>query len=492
MGERRLDVLFRGARVHDGDRFLPEGTVVGVAGREVVVCEPGREALAAEVVRADGLVLAPAFIDVHNHGDLNVLTRDGVNLLSQGAGTVIVGHCGFSPWGPVASHALFLEDGTPPFASARDYWDALAGQPLPVNVASMAGLGALLPLDGGAPERLEDALEAGCLGLSVGLAYEGQNRVGEDALIRLGRVLARCADRWGGICWHLRDYGAGLLEAVREAIRVHEATGVPCHVCHLKRTSTEHPDDVDAALALMAPYPEVAADMYPYVEGFSTLALLATAAQKDLGPDASLGELAEASCRQFGPDAWADVMLVGGVADELRGTTLQDVADSLGGTGREAFLHVNERFPGALVCFMRGAHPSIPRTVLSDPHALLGSDGHVYGAGDDGHHPRAFGAFARFIRLCREEGWMDLEAALHKLTGRAADRFGLTRRGRLRDGCFADLCLFDPEAVEDTATFRRSNALARGVEMVVLNGTKVFEAGRVLARGGTALRAPLG
>ena len=188
---------------------------------------------------------------------------------------------------------------------------------------------------------------------------------------------------------------------------------------------------------------------------------------------------------------WADIVLVSGTEEQFLGRSVQEIGTSLDRTGLDAFLHLHRRFPDALVCYMNQSHPSNPKKVLTHERMLLGSDGHIYSVGERGHHPRAFGAFARFIANRRERKWMSLEAGPRKLTSQAAERFRLPRRGRILPGYHADLCLFRPDSFADNATFQEPNLSAGGMELVFLNGRKAFQGGEVLQKCGALLRAPL-
>ncbi len=488
MNRRSVDTLIRAARVHDGERFLPKDTDVGILGGRLVLFRPGERAEAGEVIEASGLTLAPAFIDIHNHGDLRLLSRDGANLLSQGVGTVIIGNCGFSPWGPCARHALFLNDDAPfRFSTAKEYFETLGRTPLPVNAASLAGLAALLPEEGMC-EQLRAAMEAGCIGLSVGLNYEGQNEIDTAGLISLASVLTSYPNRWGGICWHMRDQGEHLAEAVAEVVRVHEATGAPCHISHLKRTGVEHPEDIDAALAAIEPYPGITADMYPYVEGFSTLRSLVTIGQEALGSAATPANLATAGCKKCCPNLWADVVLAGGVPETTVGKSIEQVAATFGEDGLSAFMRLYAEYPDATVCFMNQSHPSNFEAVLKHEKGLLGSDGYVYDTGERGHHPRSFGAFSRFFACCRDHQWMSHEQAIRKMTSFPAKRFRLEGRGRILPDYYADLCLFRADRFGDTATFGHPGALSEGMERVFVNGKVAYANGHAVSKSGGLLR----
>lgn len=484
-----MDILIRNARVHDGEHFLPDQTDVGISGGAVVLLRSGERAGADEVIDASGLTLAPAFIDVHNHGDLRLLSRNGVNALSQGVGTVIVGNCGFSPWGPCAANAIFLDDDAPfRFGTAKEYFETLDRTPLPVNVASLTGLSALLGEDGMC-ERLDDAMKAGCIGLSVGLAYEGQNRIDTPSLIDLTGVLSSYADRWSGVCWHMRDQSEHLLKAVAEVVRVHEATGAPCHISHLKRTGLEHPEDLDAALEMIRPYPDITADMYPYVEAWTLLAFPISTGAETLGKSATTEDLAMAGCRKLCPNLWADIVLVSGVADDLLGKSVEDVGEMFGEDGLATFMRLHEEYPDATACYMNQSHPSNIEAVLKCKETLVASDGHIYGTDERGHHPRSFGTFSRFFARCRDHQWMSQEQAIRKMTSLPAKRFSLAGRGRILPGYHADLCLFRADRFGDTATFECPGALSEGMEMVLVNGEKAYANGQVVSKNGVLLHA---
>lgn len=479
------DVLIRGARVHDGERFLPSGTVVGIKNGLTVIANGALAGSlrAREVIDAGGLVLSPAFIDIHNHGDLRVMTRDGINLLSQGVGTVLVGNCGFSPWGACGSSPVFLEERTSGgYRTAQDYFRALESSDLSVNIASLAGLHALLPEDG-MPDRLEEALDAGCIGLSVGLNYECQNRVTESQIIELANRLVRRSGCWAGICWHMRSQGSKILEAVREVVRAHEQTGAPCHINHLKKVGGD-PEDLARALDLIAPYPGITVDMYPYVEGWSVLSQPISVGRSLLGESASDRDAARAVC----DGSWHAVVPVSGVEPEITGKSIAQISRMLGRPEIDVYLDLVKQYPDATACYMDQSDLSNLRTVFGFQRSLVGSDGHVYDTGEPGHHPRSFGAFSRFYACCRDEGWMDAERAIRKLTAEPADRFRLAGRGRIRDGMHSDLCLFDPEVFSDRAVFSNPGLLSVGVRCVFVNGRLAYDGNAVTAAAGAVVR----
>jgi N-acyl-D-amino-acid deacylase len=331
-------------------------------------------------------------------------------------------------------------------------------------------------------------MKAGCIGLSVGLAYEGQNRIDTPSLINLAGVLASYTDRWSGICWHMRDQSEHLLKAVAEVVRVHEATGVPCHISHLKRNGLEHLEDIYTALAAIEQYPGITADMYPYVEAWTLLAFPISTGKQTLGKGATTEDLATAGCRMLCPNLWADVVLVSGVADDLLGKSVEEVGAMLGKDGLTTFMRLHEEYPNATACYMNQAHSSNIEVVLKCKNSLVASDGHVYGSGEHGHHPRAFGTFSRFFAYCRDRQWMSEEEAIRKITSRPAERFGLAGRGRILSGFHADLCLFHSDRFRDSATFTDSNALSEGMEIVFINGTKAYVTGCTVSKSGNVIR----
>lgn len=355
---------------------------------------------------------------------------------------------------------------------------------------------------------LAEALEEGALGLSTGLIYAPGVYATTEEIVALASALAA----HGGVyASHVRGEGERVLEAVAECIEIGRRAGVPSHVSHLKvegRTMWRRAAELLELLdERRRAGDDVSADQYPYTAWETELAAV-------LPPWVSPSELPavladpEARVRLEraieegepghegvgGTLGWDRVMLGSfPPAPELSGRSIADLAAEQGRSPVEviAALLAADRFAGMLG---HGMHEDDVRTILARPDVFVASDGiAISPAGPLGAHavhPRYYGTFVRVLgRYVREEGLLPLETAVRKMTALPADRFGLAGRGRIEPGAYADLVLFDPALVADTATYERPHAFAEGVRLVLVNGRVAFDgaprerAGRALRRG---------
>jgi N-acyl-D-amino-acid deacylase len=295
--------------------------------------------------------------------------------------------------------------------------------------------------------------------MSSGLVYEPGKHATTDELVDLARVVAAA----GGIYTsHIRDEGAGLLDAVDEAIAVGERAGLPVVVSHLKASGPANWGRVIEALdRIDAAGPTVAADQYPYTAGSTVLS--AVLADPDrFATSVQPGDIVIASTERH---------------PEWHGRTLAEV------DGQE----VLAAEPTATVIIHAMSEDDV-RAVLAHPGIMIGSDG--IPTLDGQPHPRLYGTFARVLgHYSRDLGVLPLEEAVHRMTGRPAAVFGLADRGAIRPGAYADLVLFDPARIVDVNTFADPHHPPAGIEGVWVNGTRVVEGGEHLgARPGRTLR----
>ncbi len=483
------DAIIRNARVIDGsgaepamcDVVLREGRIVsiGTAGMGAAVQSEGRE-----VFEADGLTLSPGFVDTHTHDDTVVIgSPEMLPKLSQGVTTVVVGNCGISaapvtPRGGVPD-PMNLLGGVEGFRypTFAGYVAAVEAAAPAVNVAALVGHTALRSncmdrLDRAAtPAELErmrgqlrEALTAGALGLSTGLAYGSANAAPTEEVLALAEELRPL----GGLyATHLRSESAAISGAIAEALRIGREAGVPVVISHLKCAgvdnwgrSGEVLAQLDAARLAGA---DVAWDCYPYAASSSTL---------DLG---QVDERVRIVVTWSGPHP------------EMAGHTLAEAAAAWAVPQQVAAGRLQ---PAGAIYF--GMAEEDVRRILRHPVTMIGSDGLPH---DPRPHPRLWGSFTRVLgRCCREEGLFSLPEAIHKMTGAPADRFGLRERGLLREGYSADLVLFDAEAVRDAATFDEPRQTSEGIRAVWVNGVLSWydgvatgrRSGRFLAREGAA------
>ncbi len=488
------DLVIRGGLVLDGSGAPGREADVAIRGDRIAAVgklPPG----SGPELDARGLAVAPGFIDVHSHDDAAVLLHPQMEFkVRQGVTTEIVGNCGMGPApGPQARaffRAVHPSGELPPFEDHAGYLARLEESPPALNVGVLAGHGTLRSAalaeprgPASAAERsrmralLAEGLEAGVLGLSTGLIYEPGRHAGAEELTELAHDVARA----GGIyTTHMRDEGTGLLDSVRETLAVAEATGVRVQISHHKAAGRPAWGLTAHSLALLEEARgrglAAAADQYPYTSASTVLAAV-------LG---AVGEGAEhAGLAGIGGQ---DVILaaVPG-ARELEGRTLASVAEDLDLPLHEAAREVLRRAPATWVILEMMDEEDV-RRVLVHETTMIGSDG--VPTLEARPHPRLSGTFPRVLgRYAREAGLLALEEAVHKMTGLPAATFGLRDRGFVREGAFADLVLFDPAEVEDTATVADPFAPPRGIPFVFVNGTAVVRNGEpTAARPGRALR----
>ena len=479
---QKCDTLILGASVLDGSGAEPETLDVAIHDGQVYAVGRDLQTDATVVMNANGLVLSPGFIDTHTHDDISVIRNPAMlPKLSQGVTTVIVGNCGISaspvslgddlpdPMNLLGNAADFVY---PTFAA---YVEAVGTVRPAVNVAALIGHTALRNnqmdrLDRSATEaeieamqdQLREALEGGALGLSSGLAYLSANAASTEEVVALARLLTPAGAVY---TTHMRTEAEAILEAMHEAFEIGRASHVPVIVSHLKCAGIANwgrSGEVLQALEAARATQEVGCDCYPYAAGSSTL------------------DLRQVDERVKIAITWSTPH------PEMAGQTLAEIAEAWSVTQLEAARKLQPA--GAIY---HSISEEDMRRILRHPSTMIGSDGLP---NDPLPHPRLWGTFPRVLgRYSREEKLFSLPDAIHKMTGMPAQRFGLAERGLIREGYWADLVLFDPETIIDTATFDDPIRASEGILGVWVNGVLSYtsqgatgdRAGRFLPRGKT-------
>ena len=493
--------------------------------------EPG-----CEIIEGDGLVLSPGFIDMHAHSDLQLLvTPDHYAKLSQGVTTELLGQDGLS-YAPVDDPTLAgvrqkiagwndnPEDFDWDWRSVREYLDRLDrpdtdGGRIATNAAYLVPQGTVRALvmgfdEGEATpddvERMREvvriAMEEGAVGMSSGLTYTpGMYATTEE----LGALCRTVGELGGFYAPHHRSYGKGALAAYAEMIGLSRDTGCALHLSHATMNFAENKGRAGELLALIDEAlddgVDITLDTYPYLPGATTLSAILPSWASAGGTDATLDRLRDPETRArirenveiYGSDGchgvvaeW-DTLEISGVQNQALagyvGRTIEQIAQE---EGREPF----DVFAGILLedrcgtgILQHVGHEENVRAIMVHRTHTGGSDGLLVGGKP---HPRAWGTFPRYLgHYCRELGLLSLEETVHHLSGRPAARLRLDRRGLIREGYAADLVLFDPETVRDTATFEQPRQPAEGIHYVFVNGTAAIAGGRPTgARAGRALR----
>ena len=475
-------LLFRNAELIDGTGAAGRVADVRIRGDRIV--EIGDLTLEAGEtdVDATGLVLAPGFIDTHSHHDRGLTeSPDALAAVSQGITTIIAGQDGGSPL-PLA-----------------DFYAELEATPVAINVAAYAGHNSLRSAVMGddfrreaTPEEVEDMrrllrreLDAGALGLSTGLEYDPGIYSAPEEVVALAREVAIVGGRYIS---HMRSEDRAFFEALGELIDIGRKTGIPVQISHLKLAMRSLWGRADETLALLedarAEGVLVTADVYPYEFWQSTMTVLF--------PDrAFTREAAAFALDELVPP---EGMTIAAFEPEPSyvGMTLAEIAEERGKDPVTVYLELIEEadaIDGRESIIARSMTTQDIATLLSWPFTNVSSDGSLAG-----RHPRGFGAFTRVLAYhVRERGDFSLETAIHKMTALAAENTGLSGRGMIREGAFADLVLFDAATVADRATPTNPNAPSVGIVGVWVNGEQVYSEegttenrpGRVLRRGET-------
>lgn len=511
------DLVFSGATVVDGTGAPAHRADVAVTGGRIAAI--GRVGRSGRVIDADGLVLAPGFVDMHSHSDLQVLARpDHLAKVSQGVTLEVCGQDGLS-YAPVDDAALAVlrtqlagwNDDPPGFdwswRSVGEYLDRL-DRGVAVNVAYLVPQGTVRMLAVGwdarpATERELDrmrelvatGLAEGALGMSTGLTYPPGSYADTEELVALCEVVAAGG---GYFSPHHRSYGAGALAAYAEMVEVSRRSGCPLHLAHATMNFPVNAGRAGELLALLddalAAGCDVSFDTYPYVAGATYLSALLPSWSTEGGLDATLARLSDQDVRErirvdleeVGSDGchgvpvdWAAIEISGVRRPEhahLVGRSVLAAAAAAGRAPAELYFDVLVADRLGTSCLMHVGHEDNVRTIMRHPAHTGGSDGLLVGARP---HPRAWGTFPRYLgRYVRELGVLGLAECVAHLTGRAARRLRLTDRGLVREGYAADLVLFDPTTIADTATFDEPRRPATGISHVLVNGVPVIDDGR--------------
>lgn len=474
------DLIFRNARLIDGTGGPSRIGDLAVTGDRIAAMGALTGWRGGVEVDAAGLALAPGFIDSHCHDDLAILQTPLMEpKISQGVTTVVNGNCGFSlaphppGRGPLPQPlASLVPDTALMFADFAAYFTRLTDEPPAVNSLCLCGHttlrhAAMDRFDRAATadeialmrDLLDTALAQGAAGMSTGLYYPPANAAPTEEVIEIGAVLRAHTALY---VTHMRDEADGVIASVEETLRIGREAGVPAIVSHHKCMNPQNHGKSTTTLALIdaarAAGQDVGLDAYPYVAGSTFL----------------FPERVEQAARVI--VTWSQGM------PEMGGRDLTDIAAELGLSLPEA---AKRLLPAGAVYFQMDEGDL--RRILSHPLTMIGSDGLV---ADPHPHPRAWGTFPRVLgHYVRNAGLFSLEAAVHRMTGLTAARFALRGRGALEAGAFADLVLFDPATIRDTATFEDPKQPASGLRGVWCNGRLTWDGtaatgarpGRVLA-----------
>ncbi|HEY8455603.1 MAG TPA: D-aminoacylase [Actinopolymorphaceae bacterium] len=523
-------LVIRGGTVVDGSGSPEQPADVLVEGETITAVQAGLHVPPdAAVIDASDRHVLPGFIDVHSHDDVAALKPGFLDpKLRQGVTLNVVGNCGHG-CAPVCAEAELTSYSAPilgrvPVAmkwrSFPDYLAAIDASARTTNVAALVPHGPLRASVVGIERRtatrtetarmcaiLDEALDAGAAGLSLGLMYPPGNAAGEDELTALARVVAR---REKLLVAHLRNEADAILTSLQELAHLAKRSGCAVHVSHLKVTSPANhgrmPEVLDTLDALRAEGVDVTADVYPYDAGSTTAASLFPPWTADRGLTSLLAALDEPAMRRQVVDdlqrPWVElenyfltigperIRLIGFTLPEYQrfeGWSLADVAHAQDAPAAECLADLVLAEHGGLSVVLFQMAESDIRTALAWPWTMVGSDGLPLDHGSV--HPRLYGTFPRVLSKYVAEPGLGFVEAVRRMTALPASRFGLGRRGLVAPGHAADLVVVNRSRLADRATYNTPRVFPEGIDAVLVGGRLAWSPAGGIVSNGRLIRA---
>jgi N-acyl-D-amino-acid deacylase len=512
------DILIRNGRVFDGtgETAGQHGDVAIRAGR-IAALGGTLDGVAARTIEAEGLAVAPGFIDIKTHSDFTLpINPKAESKVRQGVTTEIVGHCGFSVApvlpGTVALISDYLSASAPwlPFRETTftDYLESFP--PTAVNAGMLVGHHTLRLMVMGMESRaasaselarmielLEEGLHAGALGMSSGLFTPPGCYAQPSEIVALCQVLAQ---HHAGYFTHLRDESNKVIEAIEEAIDVAQICGIHVQIVHLKCSGTDNWGKAGRILEMLAAARargiDVDCDSYPYTAGSNPLKNLLPPWVQAGSLDSMLTRLRDPKTRMQIRDeierkglnnwgripSWDSVRIsISPGLPQCAGRTIGELAQEAGQDPIDTLCDYLLADQGATRVLVTSISEDDVCELVCSPAVMVGSDGNCVsrqGVVSQGlPHPRFYGAFPRVLgRYVRDMGLLPLERAIYKMTGGPARALRLKDRGLLKPGYRADLALFNPLEFTDQATYADPHRYPSGANTtVIVNGTIVVE-----------------
>jgi N-acyl-D-amino-acid deacylase len=535
MKRKKIDLLIKNGRVFDGTGNPWYRADVGIQGEKISRVGRIKGDDAEKVIDGEDLGVAPGFWDLHTHDDFLFPSKDHPKILRcrllQGVTTCVGGNCGYSPFPllketaeTMKAYCTFL---TPPgitwkWSNFDEYSNYLNKQGLAVNTAHLVGHGAIrvgvMGFDASPPGKkqmgkmkdlMEETMRQGCFGMSAGLVYPPGMWSSTDELAELATVVAK---HGGFYAAHLRGHSEAHLDAVRENIKIAETAGLPSHIHHLGLYKDMWKIPVTLKMieeARNVKNLDVTFDFFPYSGANTTINAIWPPWALEGGVPELVKRLKDRKMRKkmlkymesyvagWPPDwpwnpmtsvGW-DNMLLTWVASEknkaLEGKTVDQIAKEQKMTPLDvvADLTIEEMGSAMIIYFGWAAtraedyRGECMQQMAKDPHGAFESDAILVGGGKP--HPSAFGVQVRALgRYAREMGLIPMEEAVRKITSFPAMRLGIKDRGLVREGCYADITVFNPKTVKDRSTYEDPAQPAEGIEYVIVNGKVVVEKGK--------------
>lgn len=512
------DIVIKSGTIVDGTGVPPFKGDIGIKGETIKKIGDLSGVEAEKILNCEDLIVAPGFIDIHNHSDIDILAIPTANnYIMQGVTTIVVGNCGSSCAPLSDKNRDLLIKSLPSYAKElqidwqtfKEYLEKVEAVSPSINFVALVGHGtvrsAVLGLERREPSTQEleemklyvkEAMEAGCFGLSTGLIYDPGVFSKTDEIISLAKVAAR----YGGVYTsHIRNESDLLLDAVNEAITIGEAAKLPVEISHIKACAQRNWGLVRAALELIThgrrKGVEVTCDVYPYTAWMTDLLALLPPWTREGGLENTILKIRDEDNRKKIIEElkrpsleWENILYDVG-ADfitlayaekykKFEGKTLSQIARELGKNLFEAIFEMVMEDGYSADIVGGGMSEEDVEYAIKHPLSMVSSDGSITKFGEGKPHPRFYGTFPRVIsRYVKEKRILSLEKAIKKMTCMPAWKLRIWDRGVIRPGMKADLTIFDYWQIRDTATFENPHNYPEGIKYVLVNGKLVVEDG---------------
>lgn len=491
------EIIIKGGTIYDGSSSDPFIGDIGIKSGKILTIGDLSDASSEKIINAEGLAVAPGFIDMHTHLEPIMEIPLAESLVRQGVTLALGGPDGGGPW---------------PFG---EYLDSLSKMNLGINVAYLVGHNSLRKEVMGMEDRepsaeelellksyVKSAMEDGAFGISTGLKYLPGTFSKLDEIIALSKV----SGEMGGIYTsHLREEGLGLIDAVQEAMVISREANIPVVLTHHKAIGVSMWGASTKTLALVDSARnaglDIMMDQYPYAASHTGISVLIPSwalegdkfAERILDPDLRDSIKAGIVFNIVNDRGGSDLRRIQFSRVEwdkkLEGKTMHDWAIMEGmepTVENGAELTIRAQLNGGTGTIYHAMDEKDVENIMRHPMTMIGSDGRLSQPGDGHPHPRAYGTFPKVLGLyVREKKVLPLQIAIHKMTGLSAARLGLKDRGLIKEGYVADLTIFDTETIIDKSTFTDPHQYPEGISYVLIGGKFAVE-------NGVFLKAPIG
>ena len=507
------ETMITNARIITGDGSEMITGMVGVTGERIVYVGEARSFHSDRTIDAQQRILSPGFIDIHGHSDFSILLYpDAESKIAQGVTTEFIGNCGLSA-APLYGDAWWRWHGrwkkknlNVDWQESVDYFERVEEKKCGINIAPLLGHGnlraaiknytgeSLTEPEKDDFERLTiESVEKGYWGISLGLAYPPGIFAARDELA----ILFQIAKQHNiPITVHMRDEGDMVEESVDEMLELAERYDTSLQISHLKAYGSKNWDKIDTIITKIdsvrkTSKSDIHFDRYPYRAFNTDLDFILPQELFDGGHENAVRKLRDASFRQHLAKYLNDKYTRADAENIIISSIIADRKNLIGKTLTEIFdLHdsdfwlnvielISEVECEAEATFVLMREDNMPK-IFKHPCAMIASDSSVRSYTDEGNpHPRTYGTFPRFLQMVVRDSLMPLEEAVYKITGLPALKFGLKERGMIKENCFADLVLWDPDQMTDFSSYTNSKIKPRGVCKVWINGREVYDEGKM-------------